>query len=142
MRQKWDDRRGKTTYGQRTIDKAIRQCTETYGGPRAGVGTNGQADGRVGGSDDVPNDPVHLTDRGNAIRLVRGRGKELRHVHPWHKWLVWDGVRWRADDRGMATHYAKSMLVALYRWAVGKADEVGKALEKYVEEEPSHEDEG
>jgi NrS-1 polymerase HBD domain len=29
MRDKWDERRGETTYGERTIAKAIEGCRET-----------------------------------------------------------------------------------------------------------------
>jgi putative DNA primase/helicase len=34
MREKWDERRGDTTYGQRTVQKALSHCTSTFGGGR------------------------------------------------------------------------------------------------------------
>jgi putative DNA primase/helicase len=37
------------------------------------------------------------TDTGNAQRLVARYGGEIRHCHPWRKWLVWDGRRWATD---------------------------------------------
>ena len=43
-----------------------------------------------------------LTDSGNARRLVRRFGGDLRFCHPWRKPLVWDGRRWRVDDTGAA----------------------------------------
>ena len=37
--------------------------------------------------------PTHLTDTGNAQRVARRHGADLHFVHPWHKWLTWDGRR-------------------------------------------------
>ena len=47
FRSKWDSRRGATTYGSQTIEKAIAGCTEVYSGP--GNGRPKRTD-RVGGS--------------------------------------------------------------------------------------------
>src|SRR4029450_519476 len=42
---------------------------------------------------DEPGAP-HLTDYGNARRLVAAHGADLRYVPVWNKWLAWDGMRW------------------------------------------------
>jgi putative DNA primase/helicase len=42
----------------------------------------------------------HFSEQGNAIRLVRLHGDDLRYVYPMKSWLVWDGIRWRIDDNG------------------------------------------
>lgn len=39
-----------------------------------------------------------LTDLGNAERLVERHGHNLRFVHAWKQWLIWDGCRWRPDE--------------------------------------------
>jgi putative DNA primase/helicase len=39
------------------------------------------------------------TDAGNADRLAARYGKTLRYCPAWKKWLIWDGTRWRPDDR-------------------------------------------
>src|SRR5262249_51671692 len=44
-----------------------------------------------------PTDDVHLTDLGNARRLVASHGNDLRYCAAWHTWLVWDGKRWAKD---------------------------------------------
>jgi hypothetical protein len=80
-------------------------------------------------------DPIHLTDRGNAIRLVQERGRDLRHSHPWRKWLVWAEGRWRRDDAATVTLYAKRMIVNFYRLAVEKAKGIGAALESQEDKE-------
>jgi hypothetical protein len=33
-------------------------------------------------------------------RLADRHGANLRYCHPWGKWLVYDGTRWRVDVRG------------------------------------------
>lgn len=48
--------------------------------------------------DDGDVDRFHLSDLGNAERLVAAHGIDLRYVRLWKKWLVWDGKRWAPDD--------------------------------------------
>ena len=57
--------------------------------PESGISTTPQPE-------PIP-DRENLTDLGNALRLVRTRGRDLRYVGPWGKWLIWDGTRWEVD---------------------------------------------
>ncbi|MBA4107638.1 MAG: hypothetical protein C0485_18040 [Pirellula sp.] len=50
-----------------------------------------------------------LTDLGNGRRFARLYGQTVRYVHNWGKWLVWDGTRWRLDDRGVVMSLAKEI---------------------------------
>lgn len=56
--------------------------------------------------------PEHYTDLGNAYRLVRVHGQELRHVAGWD-WLSWDGERWQRDDKAPML-YAKAIALGFY----------------------------
>jgi putative DNA primase/helicase len=40
---------------------------------------------------------VHLTDLGNARRVVGRHGQDLHFCHPMKSWHVWDGKRWPED---------------------------------------------
>ncbi len=40
---------------------------------------------------------IHLTDTGNALRLVAEHGAKLQYCWPWKKWLYWTGKIWRID---------------------------------------------
>lgn len=51
-------------------------------------------------SEDMPVGQYNLTDLGNAMRFVLCEGENVRYCHPWGKWLVWDGRRWKIDDTG------------------------------------------
>ena len=57
---------------------------------------------------------VHFTDLSNSELLVRWHGDELRFVHAWKRWLVWDGKRWRDDDSGAIHRMAADTVRSLY----------------------------
>ncbi len=50
-----------------------------------------------------PSDPEsdalseRYTDLGNARRLVRLHGENIRYVESWESWFIWDGTRWVKD---------------------------------------------
>jgi P4 family phage/plasmid primase-like protien len=88
-------------------------------------GTDGKAS--VGDFDGAR---LHQTDRGNAIRLVRRHGANLRFCHPWGKWLAWDGQRWRADDTAQAMRWAKETVVDEFGKASQQLGEIEDALKK------------
>jgi P4 family phage/plasmid primase-like protien len=54
-----------------------------------------------------PVNGFHLTDLGNAERLARRHGTDLRHCHPWKRWLHWSERRWQEDQTG--TIYARAI---------------------------------
>ncbi len=64
----------------------------------------------------------HLTDVGNAQRLVARHGKDLRYCHPWKKWLVWDGTRWRKDSTAEVVRRAKETVRSIYAEAAKTED--------------------
>lgn len=75
----------------------------------------------------------HLTDLGNARRLVARHGDELRYCHPWAKWLVWDGRRWTTDSTAEAVRRAKETVRSMYAEAAAAQDEdARKALGKHA----------
>ncbi|MDI6709471.1 MAG: phage/plasmid primase, P4 family [Bacillota bacterium] len=63
-----------------------------------------------------------LTDLGNACRLVRQHGRDLRYCAVWKKWLVWDGRRWARDDTGEVFRRAKQTVATIYAEAEGAVD--------------------
>lgn len=52
----------------------------------------------------------HLSDIGNAERLVRRHGRDLRYCRAWRKWLAWDGTRWTRDGNSEAERRAKETM--------------------------------
>ena len=75
----------------------------------------------------------HLTEFGNARRLIRQHGEDMRFCHPWGKWLIWDGSRWAPDSTGEAARRAKATIVGIYREAAGAASpDMRKALSSFA----------
>lgn len=56
----------------------------------------------------------HLTDLGNAERLITAHGDDLRWCEPLGGWIVWDGSRWAADATGEAERRAQDVARNLY----------------------------
>lgn len=63
------------------------------------------------------------TDLGNARRLVKAHGREMRYAPPWKKWLVWDGKRWARDVTEQHHRWAKEVIRGLSDAARSITDE-------------------
>ncbi len=72
----------------------------------------------------VPLDePLPPTDLGNAQRLVRLHGADLRHCHPWGSWLPFDGMRWKVDDTAQVERWAKNAVRSIAEEAAQATDD-------------------
>jgi len=60
---------------------------------------------------------ISSTDLGNARRLVKLFGKDLRYCYEWGRWLVWNGIRWQEDATGEIERRAKETTRAIYNEA-------------------------
>ena len=58
----------------------------------------------------------------NAERLVRQHGQDLRFCSAFNAWLIWDGTRWKRDDRGLVVLRAKRTVRGIYREAAAAKD--------------------
>lgn len=76
-----------------------------------GFGKKSQVFGVTVDGDEVE----HLTELGNAKRLVRLHGQNIRYCFPWRKWLVWNGIRWLLDDVGVVIQLAKDVVTKIYQ---------------------------
>jgi putative DNA primase/helicase len=71
------------------------------------------------------NDPdIHLTDLGNARRVVERHGQDLRYCHSWKRWQVWDGRCWAEDQTGEVVRRIKDTQGELYRATAAKIDQL------------------
>lgn len=50
---------------------------------------------------------LRLTDLGNSERLVERHGQDLRFVHRFDAWFIWDGKRWCRDSKSEVAERAK-----------------------------------
>lgn len=70
--------------------------------------------------------PVKNTDLGNARRLVKAHGKDLRYVAAQGHWYYWDGKRWCVDQVGEVMRRAKDTVSQMYQEASLLQDEVAR----------------
>jgi putative DNA primase/helicase len=89
-----------------------------------------QQDGGDGGKPDI-----HLTDLGNARRVLQRHGQDLHYCHPWKSWLTWDGRRWAVDERAGAAGRMKETQGHLYRETAERIKELSQVEEKNEEQE-------
>lgn len=76
---------------------------------------------------------AHLSELGNAQRLVREHGNDLRFCHPRGKWSVWDERRWAEDETGAVTRRAKATVAGIYAEAAASSDaDTRKAIAKHA----------
>jgi putative DNA primase/helicase len=59
-------------------------------------------------------DDLHLTDMGNAERLVKRHGPDLRYCVRWKRWVVWTGEAWAAEGDELVQERTKEMVLAIY----------------------------
>jgi putative DNA primase/helicase len=65
----------------------------------------------------------HLTDMGNAERLVDLHGKDFRYCFPMRKFFVWDGKRWNGDNMGLMRRMCKDVVRGMIEEAAKVEDE-------------------
>ena len=74
-----------------------------------------------------------FTDVGNARRLVRFGGEDLRYVHAWRSWLIWHDGHWRRDEDGAIVRMAKATVEEMFTEASRINDEAKRtALRNYA----------
>lgn len=108
MRDKWDSKRGGSTYGAITIGKACASCVNVYEPHQYGDGTELAfamfGDGQMRAEE--PKKQYDMTDTGNAHRLQDKFGGIIRYSYNRKKWYVWDGKVWMLDESGDIKKYA------------------------------------
>ena len=125
MRDKWDERRGGSTYGAITIGKAIASCVDVYEPKKYEDDTKLAfalfGDGTVGV--EAPKKLYDMTDTGNAHRLYDKFGSIIRYSYNRKKWFYWDGKMWRDDASGQIKKLADIICEDLKREAFMEQDE-------------------
>ncbi|WP_339910809.1 phage/plasmid primase, P4 family [Symmachiella dynata] len=92
-----------------TVDELRRLVSETVEWK--------SADAAIGNDEVIP--VMSETDLGNARRLVAQHGDELRYCFPSESWLIWDGRRWKPDDRGEIYQRAKQTITKMFSDSFG-----------------------
>lgn len=78
---------------------------------------------------------LDLTELGNARRIAKKFGHELRFVKAWRSWLVWDNARWSRDEVGIEMSAAKELVSDLYAEAAELAKKASTDCDERVAEQ-------
>jgi putative DNA primase/helicase len=73
-----------------------------------------------------------FNDSGNAERLIRRYGGDLRYCHDFRKWLVWDGKRWAVDKTDQSRLFAKRTMMEFLRQAIASAGKSADEAQKFA----------
>ncbi len=87
----------------------------------------------VPSSSDKAREQPHLTDMGNAERLIRAYGDDIKWCEEWKRWATWDGARWCDRGNGTVLRLAKCAVQRIYAEAADAEDEGDrKALARHA----------
>ena len=151
-RQKWDKRRGAKTYGQITIDRAIKDCRDIWE-PQERVQRPAPAVPLPpqNTSNEVPaieNATVGETgqrryytydDTGNALRFRDANAGLIHYNHVDGCWIYWDGVRWASDENVEIKRRADKMLADMAKDLKEMQDDPAyNAYKKHLSRSRSH----
>lgn len=94
MRPKWDTRRGASTYGQQTIQRAIADATAVYGDRMINYTQKNKS---ATSGEKIAVMPPDFTDAGNA-EVFSAYAQDHLIFCDALGWLFWDGKRWNRND--------------------------------------------
>ncbi len=121
--------------------KAVKAAAEKLGirsaRPRSADNDSGggrkNRDSPPADTEEAPDDDFHMTDTGNALRLVRDYGHMIRfNAEPFDKWLIWNGASWQMDKTRKIYQYVDEIVKGFYHEASTKDKEARKALVKHA----------
>lgn len=108
MRKKWDERRGQTTYGTATLNKAISEAANVFHPKRE----KPKYQINFGADSEKPVEyPSHTwDDTGNADRYIDRFGDITKYSFIDKKWHIYNGMYWETDNTGEAMKLADLMV--------------------------------
>lgn len=101
MRDKWDEKRGKATYGEGTLYKAINDTNSVYNPTSKREPLKYDISfGNEGKTKPKAYPPRSWDDTGNADRFMDRFGDLIKHSYIDNKFFVYEGSVWEKDDMG------------------------------------------
>lgn len=128
MRPKWDQKRGRDTYGNITIDNAIAGQRDVYTPKQQKITIIENIQKPIESQTEIvefddKNDPIiktktifktyPLTDTGNAERFYDQFGEFFRYNTDNQYFMFWNGKTWTKDNKGNIRKYANKLIDVL-----------------------------
>lgn len=112
MREKWDTKRGQTTYGAATLNKAISEAEEVFRPkrekPKYQINFGSDGDKK---KTELPS--RSWDDTGNADRFIDHFGNIVKYSFIDKKWRIYNSMYWETDNTGEAMKLADLVVDAM-----------------------------
>lgn len=122
MREKWDEKRGKTTYGEATLYKAINDTGEVFRPKREKPKYHLDFVKKKDEKKELS--PQSYDDTGNAKRMMQLFGDVIRYSYIHKKFYVYNGEKWEVDQTGKIRVLIDEMIDQMKNEKVRAADGV------------------
>lgn len=138
-RDKWDEKRKNSTYGEQTLFKAINEVNNIYT-PKQEKEENPLRYALSHIFDAEKKDkeyPIRsYDDTGNADRFIDRYGHLYKHSYITNKFYIYDGQKWKVDDRGAIRKLIDGMIESIKNEKVLHSEDVTEeeareAFQKY-----------
>lgn len=142
MRDKWDEKRGKTTYGEGTLYKVINEKTDVYRGKRKAPKYDLAF--LENKEEKVKELPMRgWDDTGNADRFIDHFGDLARYSYIDKKWHFYNGSYWEIDFSGNVRSMVDAMVEMMKREPVKafgdlEQEDVEKEFAKHIKRSRSN----
>lgn len=124
MRPKWDEQRGRDTYGNITIQEAINKCKQVYDPTSYFKTKGGHKRERLAELHPEKNDRYGWNDIGNGYLFADWYKDVARYVPERKKWFFYDGRVWKPDIGNVKVmEWCKNLADALMIYALSLEDE-------------------
>ncbi len=140
-RDKWDEKRGEWSYGEKTLREALSACSEVYNpaSRKAAAPSRQEAPEIDLGYDNLfATEPKELpewitgpyNDMWNAERLAEQYGEILR-FNTNIGWFIWNGKYWEEDKKESIRILADKAILELYKYKTQMMNKYGFESKKY-----------
>lgn len=116
-RSKWDEKRGTTSYGKMTVEKAINNCKDVFKSSYSNSQVYNPLTGEVSNKKEYD-----LNDTGNAIRFIDRFGTNIRYNFDNKIWMIYDGKTWVEDTKQIVKKQADILIQEMKIEAVQESD--------------------
>lgn len=138
-RDKWDEKRKNSTYGEQTLFKAINEANNIYT-PKQQTEDNPlryALSKLFDNQEETKEFPIRsYDDTGNADRFIDRYGHLYKHSYITNKFYIYDGQKWKVDDRGAIRKLIDEMIESIKNEKVLHSEDVTEeeareAFQKY-----------
>lgn len=110
MREKYDTKRGKTSYGTQLLSKACKETANVFQPQKERIAVKYNLNFLNEDKEEAVIIPRSWDDMGNAQRFVDLNGKNFRYSYIDKRWYAYNGSYWDADSQGLLNQAADAVI--------------------------------